>query len=213
MSNFYIADLHLNHPGCIRMDERPFIDIEEMNSISIKNHNSIVRKNDDWFGIGDFSWGNAEEIMRFLKQMNGRKHLIAGNHDKFLKDKNFDRDLFVWIKEYAEINDNKRKVRMFHYPIPFYNSQYGGNAWMLYGHVHDTVDEKLMESFIEQISSTLKNGRPEEMERKETIPAQMINCFSKFSDFKPLTLDQWIENAIQRNKLPNYKANNKGDLQ
>ena len=45
-----------------------------------------------------------------LKQLNGTKYLIIGNHDcYFLKDKSFDKSLFKWIENYKEIKDNKKK--------------------------------------------------------------------------------------------------------
>lgn len=42
MQKFYIADLHLGHEAVIRMCDRPFSSIDEMDSMLIKNWNSIV---------------------------------------------------------------------------------------------------------------------------------------------------------------------------
>ena len=57
--------------------------------------------------------------------------------------------------------DNKRRVILCHYPIPFYNGQYRldkeGNpkTYMLYGHIHDTTDQKLLDQFQEMIRNTV----------------------------------------------------------
>lgn len=200
MSRYYIADNHYGHSNVIRMDGRPFKDIEEMNETMLNIHNSIIKKNDEIVFLGDFSFMDAIETEKILKRMNGKKYLIIGNHDYYLKDKNFDRELFVWIKEYAELNDNNRKVCLSHYPMPFYKKQYSGNSWMLYGHLHNTKDEKIMQEITNLIRSNTKN-ESKYNNKNETIPANLINCFCKFSDYKPLTLDQWIINCKNRGIL------------
>lgn len=36
----------------------------------------------------------------------------------------------------------------------------------------------------------------------QNIPCHMINCFCMFSDYQPLTLDEWIENDRRRREGP-----------
>lgn len=194
---YYISDLHFFHSAMNeRMDHRGFQTVEEMNEYMITKWNSKVRKNDDVVIIGDLSWGNAEETNTLLKRLNGRLYLIQGNHDRFLTNKGMDATRFKWIKQYEELADNKRKVILCHYPIMCYNGQYrrdeNGNpkTYMLYGHVHDTQDQRLLEQFQEITRNTLtRNAQGEE----QHIPCNMINCFCKYSDYEPLTLDEWIE--------------------
>ncbi len=195
---YYIADCHFFHAVLnAAMDQRGFDSVEEMNETMIERWNSKVRKNDEVVVLGDFSWGKADETNEILRRLHGKLFLIQGNHDRFLKDKNFHAERFEWVKEYAELSDNGRKVILCHYPMPFYNNQYRldeqGNpkSYMLYGHVHDTHDEKLLVQIQKMISET-------EVEAvgggKRTIPCHMINCFCGYSDYVPLTLDEWIEN-------------------
>ena len=62
-------------------------------------------------------------------------------------------------------------------------------TYMLYGHVHDTMDQRLIEQFSDITRSTVRTGR----DGKEMhIPCNMINCFCMYSDYTPLTLDEWI---------------------
>ena len=83
-----------------------------------------------------------------------------------------------------------------HYPIMCYNGQYRldekGNprTYMLYGHVHDTMDQKLLDQFQEMTRQTVT---VDVQGNERHIPCQMINCFCKYSDYEPLTLDEWIE--------------------
>lgn len=193
---YYIADLHFFHAALnTKMDRRGFESVETMNQYMLDRWNEKVRKNDDVIILGDLSWGKAEETNELLEKLNGRLYLIQGNHDRFLKNKDYNSGRFVWIKPYAELQDNRRKVILCHYPIMCYNGQYRideqGNpkVYMLYGHVHDTQDQKLLEQF-QAITRNTNIVSPDGSIRQ--IPCNMINCFCKFSDYTPLTLDEWI---------------------
>ena len=153
--------------------------------------------NDEVMILGDFSIGKGEETNEILKRLNGAKFLITGNHDRFLEDKKFDTKLFRWIRPYEEVKDDKRKVILSHYPVFCYNGQYrldkDGNpkTYMLYGHVHDTHDERLVNRFLDITRETLAYSKGEQA--LKPIPCQMINCFCKYSDYVPLTLNEWIK--------------------
>lgn len=95
-----------------------------MNKYMLRQWNRKVRKNDEVVILGDLSWGKAEETNELLERLNGRLYLIQGNHDRFLKNKDYNAGRFVWIKPYEELQDNKRKVILCHYPIMCYNGQY-----------------------------------------------------------------------------------------
>ncbi|MDE5746670.1 MAG: metallophosphoesterase family protein [Acetatifactor sp.] len=193
---YYIADIHFFHGSLNkRMDRRGFANAEEMNEYMISRWNQKVRENDEVVILGDLSWGNAEITSMLLRRLNGKLYLIQGNHDHFVSKTTMDMGRFVWVKPYAEMHDNKRKVILCHYPIMCYNGQYrldeNGNpkTYMLYGHVHDTRDQRLIEQFQEITRATVKtDGQGNE----RTIPCNMINCFCMYSDYQPLTLDEWI---------------------
>ncbi len=194
---YYIADLHFFHANMNnKMDHRGFATVEEMNEYMINKWNRKVRKNDEVVIIGDLSLGTAAQTNELLQRLNGRLYLITGNHDRFINQQEFKASRFNWIKPYEELSDNKRKVVLCHYPIICYNGQYRtdeeGNpkTYMLYGHVHDTRDQRLIEQFQAITRNTVTiNARGEE----QHIPCNMINCFCMYSDYEPLTLDEWIE--------------------
>lgn len=193
---YYIADPHFFHGALnTKMDRRGFESVEAMNEYMLRQWNRKVRKNDEVVILGDLSWGKAEETNELLDRLNGRLYLIQGNHDRFLKNKDYNAGRFVWIKPYEELQDNKRKVILCHYPIMCYNGQYrvdeNGNpkVYMLYGHVHDTQDQRLLERF-QAITRETASVSPDGTARQ--IPCNMINCFCMYSDYVPLTLDEWI---------------------
>lgn len=70
--------------------------------------------------------------------------------------------------------------------------------YMLCGHVHDTSDNAALNRYIimERERAGIL-GRSEE-EVIEHPPANIINCFTVFSDYKPLTLEEWIELTEKR---------------
>ena len=204
---YYISDLHFYHESLLtKMDNRGFSSCEEMHEYMVGKWNNKVRENDEVIILGDVSMERGKLTSDILRRLNGRLSLIVGNHDNYLKDRRFDSSIFEWIKPYAEIHDNKRKIILCHYPVFCYNGQYRrdkeGNAksYMLYGHVHDTQDERLVDRFIQETEGTLHKSRGEE--EAKPIPCQMINCFCMFSDYTPLTLDEWIQvDAKRREKM------------
>ena len=194
---YYIADCHFFHNSLnYQMDCRGFADAEEMNNYMIRQWNKKVRWNDEVVILGDFSVGKAEETNRVLEQLNGFLYLIDGNHDQFGHAKGYNSARFKWIRPYAELRDNNRKVILCHYPILCYNGQYlfdeAGNprTYMLYGHVHDTWDQRLMEQ-VQDL--TRHQDRTRKDGTKYKLPCRMINCFCMYSDYTPLSLDEWIE--------------------
>lgn len=202
---YYISDCHFFHQKLMsQMDHRPFSDVEEMNEYMIEQWNRKVRRNDEVVILGDFSWGNAEQTTELLSRLNGRKFLIRGNHDLYLNDRRFDQTQFGWIKDYAEMKDNRRKVCLSHYPMVCYNGQYRLNedgqpvSYMLYGHVHDTQDQRFLEEYADFIGTKTHRSIGDGSEKP--IPFQLINCFCMYSDYQPLTLDEWIENHVARMK-------------
>lgn len=76
------SDPHFGHANVIKYEDRPFADIDEMEKILISNWNKRVRKHDKVIVAGDFSFHNKAENQRILKQLNGHKILILGNHDR-----------------------------------------------------------------------------------------------------------------------------------
>jgi len=194
---YYISDLHYYHKNLLdRMDNRGFSTIEDMHEYMIAKWNEKVKKGDEVVILGDFSVGKGAETNAVLEKLQGRKFLVRGNHDKFLDCRRFEQSHFEWIESYKELNDNNRKVVLCHYPLFCYNGQYRTTAegepktYMLYGHVHNTFDEVLITEF--QNRTRMHKRKVYGQEEPIHIPCNMINCFCMFSDYEPLTLDEWI---------------------
>ena len=142
--NRFIADLHLGHKNMLSFDSRPFETIEENDNFIIDNWNYTVDFNDDVYILGDISWYNSTKTIEIMKQLNGNKHLIIGNHDKRLLKNPKLRNEFVEICDYKEITfDDGTGLILCHYPIIAFKNHYYG--WIhLYGHTHNTWENDVV---------------------------------------------------------------------
>jgi len=80
MTIFFTSDEHYGHANIILYSKRPFTDVVIMTEMLIYNHNSVVAPDDDVWHLGDFAL-DERLVARILPRLNGRHHLVAGNHD------------------------------------------------------------------------------------------------------------------------------------
>lgn len=105
----------------------------------IERWNAVVKPNDDVYNLGDvFMSGGETWAGQILDRLNGRHHLIYGNHDQLIKKSSHLQSRFHSIKDYAEVKINKRKIVMFHFPLVTWNKGHHG-AWHLHGHCHNSL--------------------------------------------------------------------------
>lgn len=78
---FFTSDTHFNHANIIEYCKRPWLDVEDMNTALIERWNSTVGPEDTVYHLGDFALGQQEKALPIFELLNGKKHLIAGNHD------------------------------------------------------------------------------------------------------------------------------------
>ena len=86
MSIWFTSDPHYNHGAIIDHCYRPFKTIKQMNRTLIKNYNAVVGPDDVVYFVGDLALmppSHIEVLRQFVRQLNGTKHLILGNHDEF----------------------------------------------------------------------------------------------------------------------------------
>ena len=137
---YFTSDNHFYHKNIIKYENRPFTDEYDMNRQMIKNWNQTVNPNDSVYILGDFAFTDGNNANYLLTQLNGKKFLIKGNHDSFLKDNEFDRTKFEWIKDYYRLKHDGMKFILFHYPIAVQDCKHHGSIH-LYGHIHSNKGE------------------------------------------------------------------------
>lgn len=77
--DWHTSDHHFFHDNIIVHSGRPFADVQEMNEALIDNHNAVVKPTDRCYFHGDVAM--HPKNIHPVSRMNGRKILIAGNHD------------------------------------------------------------------------------------------------------------------------------------
>lgn len=134
---FVISDGHLRHPAMYRFTDakgdrvRPWADsTEDADEMMIEAWNSVVRKNDTVYHLGDVAIRRPG--LKLMERLNGRKVLVRGNHDIFkLKD---------YTAHFADIRGTHKLDRLIlsHYPIHPDSVPH----WCLanvHGHIHQNI--------------------------------------------------------------------------
>lgn len=135
MKVWFTADTHFGHARIIEYCKRPFASVEEMDEALVANWNAVVGPDDEVWHLGDFAGRNADMAAGYRARLNGRIHLIWGNHDSEKV-----RALPIWASSgpYAEISLPGRRLVLFHYALRVWNRSRHG-AVHLYGHSHGAL--------------------------------------------------------------------------
>jgi calcineurin-like phosphoesterase family protein len=150
---FFTSDYHIGHRNIIDYCNRPFQTTYEMNAAIIARHNAVVGPQDIVYNVGDFAL-NEKFVQEVVCQLNGKQHLISGNHDSchshrgkykkaILKYLEYG---FVSVQEQLELQICNRTVLITH--MPFFRetntdqrySQFrpiDKGQFLICGHVHD----------------------------------------------------------------------------
>lgn len=145
---WFVSDTHFDHKNIIKFSDRPFKDVDHMNEELIKSWNRVVGEDDDVYHLGDVSLSNKPEKTKdILYRLNGKIHLIKGNHEKSVLRKQYNIDRFEWVKDYFELlidqssaDGNKHQlIVLCHYAMRVWNKSHHQSIH-LYGHSHDSLD-------------------------------------------------------------------------
>lgn len=132
---WFTSDTHFCHKNIIRFCDRPFETIEEHNQGLVDNWNSVVPVDADVWHLGDFCFGGSAEWYHLVGALNGRIHLVLGNHDTVASEPML--DLFESVHMMARLEvAGHRELWLSHFPLQTWPGKFYGKAWNLYGHIH-----------------------------------------------------------------------------
>lgn len=142
MSIYFTSDLHLRHKNILNFENRPYNTVEEMNEDLINKWNKTVKKNDLVYHLGDFCFGGYDRWVEIIERLNGKIHMIKGNHDSLDTLKKLKKN--GYIEEYYPVGHymkiNKQVMHLTHYPLELGNRP---RLWSLSGHIHSTPSRML----------------------------------------------------------------------
>lgn len=169
---FFTSDQHFGHSNIIRLCDRPFESIEQMDSVLIERWNRKVTNGDTVYILGDLMFRNKKPPEEYLRQLKGKKHLIIGNHDRDWIRKC---DLTQWFESVNNlhyITDGKHQLALCHYPMMSWPHM--TRCYMIHGHIHGNTDADYW---------PLIQGNP-----------LMLNAGIDVNNFEPVTFDEMVAN-------------------
>lgn len=175
---WFTSDLHLNHSKIIEYCNRPFSNVEEMNEMLINNWNSVVKPEDIVFCLGDIALGGSGAWNTLIPQLNGKIHLVLGNHDIRNWRESY-KKLFESVSEQLTVEIDKKTFILTHFPLLCYHGTWGTemNVINLIGHVH-----------------TLKaNNSGKDFERLQYLFPTQYDVGVDFNDYRPISYNQVME--------------------
>jgi calcineurin-like phosphoesterase family protein len=102
---------------------RGFTDRDEHDKVIVANWNMVVGPDDIVWHHGDVGLGREEEILGMAAQLNGEKHLIAGNHDPCWpghrdahKHQKRWLEVFASVQAFARFRVDGQQVLASHFP-------------------------------------------------------------------------------------------------
>lgn len=144
---FFTSDTHFFHSNVIKYCNRPFRNIDHMHDEFVKNWNSVVKRDDVVFHLGDVSLGiQRNELQELIYKLNGTIYLVPGNHDYFdTWDQNiFDNKKVIVLDRLIDIKirvkDENLCFTLCHYAMKVWNKSHH-NSIHLYGHSHNSMPD------------------------------------------------------------------------
>ena len=163
--NYYISDIHFGDKRIFELCNRTK-SIMEFEKSFITRWNMKIKAEDDVYILGDISYDGYKKIIDIFKKLNGRKHILIGNHDEWiLNNPNIHSDLcrLATIDFILIIKDKNREVFLCHYPVMDWPNIENGSIH-LYGHIHNKDKSEIKEYFKNKmafnVSSDVVNHEP-----------------------------------------------------
>lgn len=149
MTTYFWSDTHFNHTKIVGTEgfcprtRGHLTSVDEMNEWLIELWNGAVTKRDEVYLLGDFSW-TAENVWGIFQALNGRKHLVTGNHD----EKRGQIMHLPWetVNDLVTLKRDGMAVVACHYPLETWkNAQH--DHLMLHGHSHGSLKRVIPHRF------------------------------------------------------------------
>ena len=80
--DFVTSDHHFGHARISELAGRPFSTVDEMDAALVERWNSVVPTDAVVLHLGDLALGPINDSVALTAQLNGRRLLVPGNHDR-----------------------------------------------------------------------------------------------------------------------------------
>ena len=177
---WFTSDWHFGHDREFVWEVRGFDSIEEMNEAIIERHNSVVAPEDDVYVLGDLMLGDNNVGIECIKRLNGRLHIILGNHDTKTREQLYRELPNAEVLGYAAVvKIGKRSFYLSHYPTLTANFDDPHPTINLYGHTHQISKFYEDRPWMFHVGMDSHNCYPIEIETIRTLIKEKIDeCVS-----------------------------------
>lgn len=140
MTTWFTSDTHFGHHNIIKFcpDTRKYASADEMDEAMIAKWNSQVKNDDTVYLLGDVFFHKLDTALKIIRRLNGKIHLIWGNHDQVIAKNPELQAEFASVQHYLDLTIDGVAIVLFHFPIYEWNKMHRG-SYHLYGHVHGKV--------------------------------------------------------------------------
>jgi len=147
-----------------------------MDEVLLKNWNATVQPQDTIYILGDLLFRNAVPANEFLQQLNCKKHLLIGNHDKSWMNKADLSRYFESVERMMEISYGSHKITLYHYPMMTWNGV-TKHGYMIHGHIHNNTEADYF-SLIRKLPN-------------------LLNAGVEINNYKPVSFNDLLKNNIK----------------
>jgi len=136
----------------------------------IEKWNKKVEPRDIVYILGDLFFRNAYSPEKILQNLNGRKNLIIGNHDKYwIRKVDILKHFDVIIVSTSLVNIGEHKILLSHYPI----HDVSECDYMIHGHTHNNINDDVL---------------------SRIDAPNILNAGVEINNYAPVTLEELREN-------------------
>ena len=180
MGNIYItSDLHFGHDREFIWGARGYKCVEDMNFQQVMKFNSVVTNDDEVWLLGDSMLGDLKEGLYWLKQLNGKIHIVLGNHCTSTREAAY-KELGWDVHVAARLKYKKINFYLSHFPTICANLESESlhqTTVNLFGHTHQTVNFYQDNPYMYHVGVDSHNGYPVSLDQViEDIKTEMNKC-------------------------------------
>lgn len=178
---FLTSDLHFGHDRGFIYEPRGFKSVEDHDETIIENWNKVVGPEDDVYVLGDLMLNDNAHGIECIKRLNGKLHIVFGNHDTDARKKCYCDELDAEILGWSHM----LKYRKYHFYLCHYPTMTGNLeaeslhqcAINLFGHTHQMSNFYQDNPFNYHVGLDSHNNTPVSLDYIiEDIKAKVYEC-------------------------------------
>lgn len=173
---YFISDFHFGHKNILNFERKQFNTIEEHDQYIISIYNKVVKKDDTCYILGDIGASgfnvSKEYLIKCFKQLNGKKIIILGNHDRY--PKSFYKELYGVTEVYDHPVYLSKRIALSHEPI-----KVDDDVLNIHGHLHGATLN--LPNYL-TVSAHLINYKPVSYKLIMNILNKIPKCSKRFME-------------------------------